>query len=399
MSETETRPNGAHRLEFDAGFATRCIHAGEAADPTTGAHGVPLYQNVTFAFETNGQVEDMRSGRRRHFTYTARANPTVRCLEVKLASLEGTATAVAFSSGMAAISGTLLSLVADGGHVVASDQLYDLSVDFLKYDLPAFGASATFVDMADSAAIEAAITPQTRLIYAEIFSNPLLRVVDPRLLAGIAHDRGLLCVIDNTFLSPALLRPADLGADIVIHSATKYLSGNGQVQGGVASGSRSLMEPIQARALHLGTAMSPFAAWLLLSGIHTLPLRIARHCQNAYRLASRLDGHPAVRTVHYPGLPADPGHALASALLGSGEDRFGGMMSVALSGGRDAFSAFVDALRLCTIAVSLGDCSTLVWPWHCDDIIRFSVGLEDFEDLQHDVLRALDGVARAVDAE
>src|SRR3954470_7522842 len=161
-------------MRLDSEFATRCIHAGESPDPTTGAHGVPLYQNVTFAFETNRQVEDMRSGQRPHFTYTARANPTVRCLEAKVASLENTETAVAFNSGMSAISGTLLSLLSRGGHVIASNQLYDLTNTFLREDLPAFGGSATFVDITSAAAIESAITPETRLVYAEVFSNPRL---------------------------------------------------------------------------------------------------------------------------------------------------------------------------------------------------------------------------------
>lgn len=386
-------------MRLESEFATRCIHAGESPDPTTGAHGVPLYQNVTFAFETNRQVEDMRSGQRPHFTYTARANPTVRCLEAKLASLESTETAVAFNSGMAAISGTLLSLLSGGGHVVASEQVYDLTDTFLRQDLPAFGGSTTFVNMSNPAAIEAAITPETRVLYAEVFSNPLLQVVDPRMLATIAHDHNLLCVIDNTFLSPALVRPAELGADIVIHSATKYLSGHGQAQGGVAAGPRKLMDPIRAQSLRLGSAMAPFAAWLLLSGIHTLPLRISRHCQNAYRLAHTLARHPAIETVHYPGLVSDPGHALASAIVGDGEDRFGGMMSIGLTGGREAFSPFLDALELCTIAVSLGDCSTLVWPWHRDNLIRFSVGLEDVADLERDILGALDGSIHAAAAD
>jgi methionine-gamma-lyase len=231
----------------EGGFATRCIHSGEAPDPTTGAHGVPLYQNVTFAFETNGQVEAMRSGDRPHFTYSPRGNPTVRCLELKIADLEGTEASVAMSSGMAAISSVLLTLLADGGHLVASDQLYDLTRDFLCEDLGALGGSATLVDLSDTDAIRDAMTPQTRAIYVESFSNPLLRVTDIRLLARIAHENDLVLVVDNTFLSPALLRPAALGADVVLHSATKYLSGNGQVQGGVVSGSRRLIDPIRSR--------------------------------------------------------------------------------------------------------------------------------------------------------
>ena len=375
-----------------AGFSTRCIHAGEAPDPTTGAHGVPLYQNVTYAFETNGQVEAMRSGERPHFTYSPRGNPTVRCFELKMADLEGMESSVAVNSGMAAISGTLLTALSDGGHLVASDQLYDLTRAFLHEDLPSFGASASFVDVSNASTIEGAITPGTRAIYAEPFSNPLLRVTDVRMLAEIARKNDLLLIVDNTFLSPALLRPVELGADIVIHSATKYLSGHGQIQGGVVSGPLHLIERIRSRALHLGTALSPFAAWLLLAGIHTLSLRMQRHSENAFLLASVLAAHPAVEAVHYPGIESDPGHVLAKSLVGPGEDCFGGMFAVSLAGGREVFGPFLDSLQLCTIAVSLGDSSTLVWPWHCGNLVRISTGLEDFPDLEADLVRALNRV-------
>jgi methionine-gamma-lyase len=377
------------------GFGTRCIHAGEAPDPTTGAHGVPLYQNVTFAFETNGQVEAMRSGERPHFTYSPRGNPTVRCLELKVADLEGTEASVAMSSGMAAVSSVLLTLLANGGHLVASDQLYDLTSDFLRDDLPALGGSTSFVDLSDTDAIREAVTPQTRAIYVEAFSNPLLRVSDIRVLARIAAENDLVFVVDNTFLSPALLRPVALGADVVLHSATKYLSGNGQVQGGVVSGPRRLIDSIRSRALHLGAAMSPFAAWMLLAGIHTLPLRMERHSENASRLANVLAAHPAVAEVYYPGLSSDPGHTLAASLLGADQHHFGGMIAFTLAAGRDAMGPFLDALELCTIAVSLGDSSTLVWPWPCGNMIRISTGLEDFADLEADIVRALNAVVPA----
>ncbi len=377
------------------GFGTRCIHAGEAPDPTTGAHGVPLYQNVTFAFETYAQVEAMRSGDRPHFTYSPRGNPTVRCLELKIADLEGTEASVAMSSGMAAISSVVLTLLGDGGHLIASDQLYDLTSDFLREDLPALGGSATFVDLSEVDAIRNTITPRTRAIYVEPFSNPLLRVADIRMLSRIADENDLVLVVDNTFLSPALLRPASVGADIVLHSATKYLSGNGHVQGGVVSGPRRLIDPIRSRALRLGAAMSPFAAWLLLAGIHTLPLRMERHSENALRLATLLAAHPAVAEVHYPGLSSDPGQALAASLLGPGNDRRGGMIAFTLAGGREAFSPFLDALELCTVAVSLGDSSTLVWPWPCGNLIRISTGLEDFVDLEADIVQALNAVVPA----
>jgi cystathionine beta-lyase/cystathionine gamma-synthase len=381
------------------GLSTRCIHAGEAPDPTTGAHGVPLYQNVTYAFATYGQVEAMRSGERPHFTYSSRANPTVRCLEAKLADLEGCEASIALNSGMAAISGVLLSTLAGGGHVVASDHLYDQTRLFLCDEIPNLGATATFVDIADPAAVAAAVTPLTRAMYVEPFSNPHLRVADLLMLGRLAREHNLTLIVDNTFLSPALLRPAELGADLVIHSATKYLSGNGQVQGGIVSGPRRLIEPLRSRSLLLSSALSPFAAWLLLAGIHTLPLRMERHSQNALRLASVLAGHPAVAHVNYPGLDADPGHKLAAAMVGYGESRFGGMISFSLAGGRDAFGPFLNALQLCTIAVSLGDCSTLVWPWAEGNLIRISTGLEDADDLIHDIVVALNACVPAAVAD
>lgn len=372
------------------GLATRSVHAGEAPDPSTGAHGVPLYGNVTYAFRSYGQLEAMRAGEAPHFTYAPRGNPTVRCLELKLADLEGAEAALATASGMAAISATLFHLLAGGGHLVAAADLYEQSRFFLEEDLPAHGASATLVDAADPAAVEAAITPATRAIFVEPFSNPRLRVADIPALAELAHRRDLLLVVDNTFLSPALLRPIEHGADLVIHSATKYLSGHGQILGGAVCGRRGTVAGIKEKALRLGSAMGAFAAWTLLAGVKTLPLRVERQSANAARLARLLAAHPAVATVHYPGLATDPGHAVARRLVGDGEDRFGGMLSFTLRGGRAAVGPFVDALDLCTLAVSLGDVSTLVWPWVNSDLIRLSVGIEDAADLEADIRRALD---------
>ena len=370
------------------GFVTRSVHAGEGHDPTTGAHGVPIYQNTTYAFDSYEQLEAMRAGTAPHFVYAARGNPTVRCLEVKLADLEGAEAAVATASGMAAVSATLLHLTEGGGHVVAAAEVYELTRDFLCRDLACHGASATMVDVTDPAAVEAAIGPRTRALYAEPFSNPTLKVADLPALAAIARRHDVPLVVDNTFLSPALVRPLEHGAGLVIHSATKYLSGHGHVQGGVVCGPRQTVAAIREKVLRLGGAMSPFAAWVLLAGIKTLPLRMERHSANAARLARLLANHPAVATVNYPGLPAHPGHAAARRLVGKG-DRFGGMLSFTLRGGRAAIGPFVNALELCTLAVSLGDCSTLVWPFQGSDLIRLSVGIEDIADLEADVAAAL----------
>lgn len=370
-------------------FETRCVHAGEAPDPTTGAHGVPIYQNVTYAFETYGQVEAMRSGERPHFSYSPRGNPTVRCLEAKIADLEGAEATVALNSGMAAISGAILALAGNGGHVVASDHVYDLTRDLLRDELPRFGAAATFVDINDPSAIAGAITPETRAIYAEPVSNPLLRVTDVEMVAGVAREHGLPLIVDNTFLSPAILRPLERGATVVVHSATKYLSGNGQVQGGVVSGPRDIVQRVVNQMQILGTAMPPFSAWLLLAGIHTLALRMSRHSENARALAELLVAHPAVAEVNYPGLLCHPRHDVAGRLFG--ENGFGGMLSFRLRRPEDQ-GAFLNHLQLCTIAVSLGDTGTLVWPWATSDLIRISAGLESPRDLVEDVQAALDAL-------
>ncbi|HET7093245.1 MAG TPA: PLP-dependent aspartate aminotransferase family protein [Thermomicrobiales bacterium] len=378
----------------DFGLSTRCVHAGEAPDPSTGAHGVPLYANVTYAFRTYEQLEAMRAGAAPHFTYAPRGNPTVRSLELKLADLEGAERSVAGDCGMAVIAATLLTLCANGGHVIAPCDMYELARSFLQRELADAGGAATLVDIADLAAVERAITPDTRVIYAEPFSNPLMQVADVPALAELAHAHGATLVVDNTFLSPALLRPIALGADLVLHSATKYISGHGQVQGGIVSGRRAVVEPIQDRLIRMGGAMAPFAAWTLLAGVKTLALRIDRHGRNAGAIARLLASHPAVDTVNYPGLPGHPGHAIAAAMLGS-DANFGGMLSFTLRGGEPARAAFVNALKLAAIAVSLGDCGTLVWPWAASPLLRLSVGIEDEADLLADFAQALTAATAA----
>jgi cystathionine beta-lyase/cystathionine gamma-synthase len=369
----------------DQGFSTRSIHAGEAPDPSTGAHGVPIYQNATYGFPSFESVDAWHDGMP-HFHYQRDGNPTTRCLELKLANLEGAESAVATASGMAAISATLLHVLAGGGHLIASRDLYGTTTDLLREDLPGLGATVSLVDCCDLAAVEARIGDETRAILVEAFSNPRLRVVDLKALSGIARERGIALIVDNTFLSPALLRPIELGADLVIHSATKYLSGHGNVLGGVVCGSRAQISEIRSKLSRLGGTMSPFSAWLLLAGIKTLALRVERHSANAAALASLLANHPAVESVHYPGLPNHPQHDVARALVG---DRFGGMLSFSMRGCDDAIRRLLRRLEIPIIAVSLGNTATLVWPMIGSNLVRVSVGLEDWADLKADFTAAL----------
>ncbi len=378
-----------HRSDQD-GFATRAVHAGEAPDPTTGAHGTPLYQNATYAFHTFDQLTRWREGREPHFVYSRDSNPTVRVLEVKLANLEGARTAAAAANGMAAIAATLLHLTCGGGHLIVSDELYNGTQDLLAHDLPGAGARVTSVNVRDLDALATAIEPDTRAILIEVVSNPSLRVADLDAIAALTRSRGVTLVVDNTFLSPALLRPLEHGADVVIHSATKYLSGHGQVLGGIISGPAELVEPVRDRLVRTGGTMTPFAAWTLLAGVKTLSLRVARHSENAMRLARLLHDHPAVAEVNYPGLPDAPGHHTIRALVG---EQFGGMLSFRLRDDVARHRAFFTALRIPALAVSLGDCGSLIWPYASSDLIRLSVGIEDPEDLEADLRQALDAAA------
>ena len=368
-------------------FATRAVHAGEAPDPSTGAHGVPVYQNSTYAFRSYRQTQEAMADRLPHFFYVREGNPTVRTLELKLADLDGAEAAVATASGMAAISAALLHLLAGGGHLVASQDLYFAAREFVCADLPAYGAGSTLVDIGDLAAVRAAITPATRALYAETFANPGMQVADLDALAALAGEHGIPLVVDNTYLSPALLRPIERGAALVVHSTTKYLSGHGHALGGAVCGSRALVGGIAARLARLGGAPSPLQAWLTLTGTKTLPLRVERHAATALRLARFLEAHPAVAAVRYPGLASDPGHAVARRLLGGAG--YGGMLAFALAGGEPAFGPFLDSLDLCTIAVSLGEPATLIWPYPAQGLLRLSVGLEDPADLEADLAQAL----------
>ena len=373
------------------GFATRAIHAGEAAEPTTGAHVTPIFQTAMFTFDSAERKEQVvdaaMAWEAKSFFYTRTGNPTTDSLEEKVAMLEGAEAAVACASGMAAVANTVFSLLRTGDHCVASEDVFVITRFLLDDVLARKGVEVTRVDVTDLAAVHAALRPTTRAVFVESLSNPHLRLVDVGALAELAHEAGAALVVDNTFLSPALLRPLEHGADLVLHSATKYLSGHGDTVAGVVAGSRELTDPIRHELDALGSCLAPFNAWLVARGIRTLPLRMEAHSRNALALAAFLEARPEVRWVAYPGLASHPQHDLARRQLGRA---CGGMLTLRLHGGERELFAFADALELCAIAVSLGDLKTLVYPMpKRDHIARVSVGCEDLDDLLADVERGL----------
>ena len=369
------------------GFATRAIHAGERPDPATHAHRTPIYATATFTFDSAAEKEDAvdrsLAWEPGAYFYSRTGNPTNRALEEKVASLEGAEDAVVSSSGMAAVSATLFAHLDAGDHVVVGDELFAITDVLLEDDFPRRRIDVTPVDMTDLDAIEAAIGPTTRAIFVETSTNPRLRVPDLDAIGEIARRHDLLYIADNTFLGPALLRPLEHGADLVLHAATKYLSGHGDAVSGVVSGRKTLTDPIRKQTDTLGQAASPFASFLVQRGLRTLPLRTRAASANAARIADLLEGSPKVEWVRYPGLASHPDHAVARRLLG---ETFGAMITFKPRGGTDGMAAFTDHLRLCDIGVSLGDIHTLVYPRPKDGgIIRLSVGCEDVEDLLEDM--------------
>ncbi|HEX5828561.1 MAG TPA: PLP-dependent aspartate aminotransferase family protein [Candidatus Limnocylindrales bacterium] len=368
------------------GFATRAIHAGERPDPTTHAHNTPIYATATFAFDSAAEkeaaVDAALDWDPTSYFYSRTGNPTTRALEEKIASLEGAEDAVVAASGMASVAATLFAHLGQGDHIVVGDELFAITTVLWQEDLPRRGIGVTAVDMTDLAAVEAAITPSTKLLFLETSTNPRLRMADLPAISRIGHRHGVVIVADNTFLGPALLRPLEHGADLVLHAATKYLSGHGDAVSGVVSGSKALMDPIRKQTDTFGQAASPFNSFLVLRGVRTLSLRSAKGSENALALARFLEADPRVEWVRYPGLESHPDHAVATRLMGG---RYGAMVTFRPAGGVEAMAAFTDHLRLCDIGVSLGDVFTLVYPRPKDGgIIRVSVGCEDIEDLLED---------------
>jgi cystathionine gamma-lyase len=378
------------------GVGTRAIHGGQAPDPSTGAVMVPIYATSTYAQSSPGVHQG--------FEYSRTHNPTRFAWERCVASLEGGTRGFAFASGLAATS-TILELLDSGDHVIAMDDIYGGSYRlFERVRRRSAGLDFSFVDLTDAAAFEAAITAKTKLVWVETPTNPLLKIVDLAAVSAIAKKHGLLMVVDNTFASPALQRPLEHGADLVMHSATKYLNGHSDMVGGmvVVGDNAELGEQLAFLQNSVGAVQGPFDSFLALRGAKTLHLRMKAHCENAMALATFLESHPAVQDVIYPGLASHPDHDLAKRQM----DGFGGMLSIRLKGGFEAAKRFCERTELFTLAESLGGVESLVnhpaVMTHAsipaerraelgitDNLVRLSVGVEAFADLQADLDRAL----------
>ncbi|MDQ1588058.1 MAG: cystathionine gamma-synthase [Microbacteriaceae bacterium] len=376
------------------GFSTRAIHAGQEFDPTTGAIIPPIYQTSTF-------VQDGIGGLRGGYEYGRSGNPTRTSLQTLLASLEGGAHAYSFSSGLAAEDVLLRAVLKPGDHVVLGTDVYGGTHRLINRVHGGWGIRNSTVDLGDHAAVEAALaTDSTRILWIETPSNPLMHISDIAALAALGHAAGALVVVDNTFASPALQQPLALGADVVVHSTTKYLGGHSDVIGGaLVLNDDELAEKVGFLQFAAGAVSAPMDAWLTVRGIKTLSVRMQRHSENAQAIAEWLVGRPAVDKVYYPGLPTHPGHELAARQMSG----FGGMLSIALAGGAAAARLFAESTRVFQLAESLGGVESLIgYPSEMthasvrgtvlevpENIVRLSVGIEDVADLIADLDAAL----------
>ncbi|OYU86098.1 MAG: methionine gamma-lyase [Bradyrhizobiaceae bacterium PARB1] len=387
------------------GFATRAIHHGYDPLDYHGALNPPVFLTSTYAFDTTDTGSGRFTGEEQGYIYSRVGNPTASVLEARLAALEEGEAGLATSSGMGALTAVIWTLVKAGDEIVADKTLYGCTFALLHHQLERFGVTTRFVDMTDAGNVAVALGPETRLVVTETPSNPNMRVVDIAAVAEVCRRHDVLFVVDNTYCTPYLQRPLTLGADIVVHSATKYLGGHGDLLAGAVVSRRELINQFRSVGIKEmnGACISALDSFLVLRGLKTLQLRMDRHCATAEKLAHDLEAHPAIERVFYPGLPDHPQHALAKRQMKA----FGGMIAMELKGGLGAGRAFMDATSLVTRAVSLGDAETLVQHpasmthstysaeernrhGFTDGLIRLSVGLEDYEDIRRDVMTALD---------
>ncbi|WJM96680.1 methionine gamma-lyase [Pseudomonas defluvii] len=391
-----------------SGFSTRAIHHGYDPLAHNGALVPPIYQTATFAFPTVEYGAACFAGEEAGYFYSRISNPTLALLEARMASLEGGEAGLALASGMGAITSTLWTLLRPGDEILLGRTLYGCTFAFLHHGIGEFGVTSRHVDMSDLQALENAITPATRVIYFESPANPNMHLTDIAAVAKIAHQHGIIVVVDNTYCTPYLQRPLELGADLVVHSATKYLSGHGDITAGLVIGSKALVDRIRLEGLKdmTGAVLSPHDASLLMRGLKTLTLRMERHCSNAQVIAEFLAEQAQVELINYPGLPGFSQYELAQRQMRLP----GGMIAFELKGGIAAGRRFMNALQLFSRAVSLGDAESLAQhpasmthssytPQEraqygiSEGLVRLSVGLEDIDDLLADIAQALKACA------
>ncbi|MDR0538058.1 MAG: PLP-dependent aspartate aminotransferase family protein [Tannerellaceae bacterium] len=397
-------------MSIKYGISTRAVHAGERPDPFTHASSPDITMSTTFAVDadTGFSVEGMEEDDA--WIYTRWGNPTIRKLEEKLAALEEAETAVAFASGMGAIVALLLHVLKSGDHAVVSDVAYAALSEMTNEMIPSLGIEVTKVDTSDVEAVRKAIRRNTRLIYVETPCNPILRLTDISVIAGLAHEAGAKLAVDSTFATPVSTKPLELGADFVIHSLTKYLGGHGDALGGAILGYKADLVPLRKKtSIRLGGTISPFNAWLVMRGLATFPLRMRVHQENALKIANWLEAHPRVENVIYPGLPSHPQYELACRQM----KNFSGILTFRVNDGKEQAHRFVEKLQVIHYAVSLGHHRSLLFYLDSESLqqtsfrfstqaqtdswnkyagrglFRLSVGLEDAEDLIDDLERGL----------
>ena len=382
---------------------TQAIHSGRINDEQFGSLATPLYQTSTFIFENAQQGADRFAGEAEGYIYSRLGNPTTRQLEMRVAAMEGMEDAAATATGMGAVSGALLTNLSCGDHLISSKAVYGCSFALMNHQLTRWGIEVSFVDMANPAEVEAAIKPNTKVIFLETPVNPNLAVYDLTAIGKIAQKHDIISIVDNTFLTPVLQQPKKYGIDIVVHSATKYLNGHGDVVAGIICGSSEMIMKIKMTVLKdIGATMSPHDAWLIMRGLKTLPIRMERHCSNAEKIAEFLESNENVSQVYYPGLKSHPGHKF----IGTQMKAAGGVIAFEIDSDLAGGSDFINRMQLFSIAVSLGDAESLIQhpasmthsPYTqaerlaagiSDSLIRISVGLENVDDLIADLTQSL----------
>ncbi|ENK1245145.1 methionine gamma-lyase [Clostridium sporogenes] len=393
------------------GFATKAIHGGHMGDKQFGSLSTPIYQTSTFIFDSAEQGGRRFAGEENGYIYSRLGNPTSTEVENKLALLEGGEAAVVAASGMGAIAASLWSALKAGDHVVASDTLYGCTFALLNHGLTRYGVEVTFVDVSNLDEVKNALRANTKVVYLETPANPTLKVTDIKKISDMVHESNKECFVfvDNTFCTPYIQKPLELGADVVVHSATKYLNGHGDVIAGFAVGKEEFINQVKLFGIKdmTGSVIGPFEAFLIIRGMKTLQLRMEKHCSNAMEVAKFLESHPAVEKVYYPGLESFEYYELAKKQM----NLPGAMISFELKGGVEEGKVVMNNVKLATLAVSLGDAETLIQhpasmthsPYTAeerkeagisDGLVRLSVGLEDVEDIISDLKQALDLIVK-----